>query len=174
MQPGEGQGRDGAGTNERPAVPSARMSLDPAVDSMYLPQHRMPCVLIVEDDEDVRDFMDVLLRASGYETMTAANGAIGIEMMQHRRPCMVLLDMMMPVMDGWTFRSRQMADPDLCSVPVLCVTAIFEPQVVAEQLKLRCLSKPVDFDRLLAEVSSACQSTSKMPPRRLPGGPAEN
>ena len=95
----------------------------------------MPCVLIVEDDEDVRDFMDVLLRASGYETMTAANGAIGIEMMQHRRPCMVLLDMMMPVMDGWTFRSRQMADPDLCSVPVLCVTAIFEPQVVAEQAK---------------------------------------
>ena len=80
----------------------------------------MPCVLIVEDDEDVRDFMDVLLRASGYETMTAANGAIGIEMMHHRKPCVVLLDMMMPVMDGWAFRSRQMADPDLRGVPVVC------------------------------------------------------
>lgn len=119
----------------------------------------MPCVLIVEDDEDVRDFMDVLLRASGYETMTAANGAIGIEMMHHRKPCVVLLDMMMPVMDGWTFRSRQMADPDLRGVPVVCVTALFEPQVVAERLKLRCLSKPVDFDRLLAEVSSACSAS---------------
>jgi CheY-like chemotaxis protein len=116
----------------------------------------MPCVLIVEDDEDVRDFMDVLLRASGYETMTAANGAIGIEMMHHKKPCMVLLDMMMPVMDGWAFRSRQMADPELRGVPVVCVTALFEPQLVAERLKLRCLSKPVDFDRLLAEVSSAC------------------
>jgi CheY-like chemotaxis protein len=118
----------------------------------------MPCVLIVEDDEDVRDFMDVLLQASGYETMTAANGAIGIEMMQHRKPCMVLLDMMMPVMDGWTFRSRQLADPALSAVPVVCVTALFEPRVVAERLKLRCLSKPVDFDRLLAEVSAACNS----------------
>jgi CheY-like chemotaxis protein len=84
---------------------------------------------------------------------------------------MVLLDMMMPVMDGWTFRSRQMADPDLRGVPVLCLTALFEPQVVAEQLKLRCLSKPVDFDRLLAEVSSACQSSASIPPRQLPAGP---
>src|SRR3954463_7332975 len=105
----------------------------------------MPCVLIVEDDEDVRDFMDVLLRASGYETMTAANGAIGIEMMHHRKPCMVLLDMMMPVMDGWTFRSRQLADDALSKGPGVCVTALLEPQVVAERLKLRCLSKPVDF-----------------------------
>jgi CheY-like chemotaxis protein len=118
----------------------------------------MPCVLIVEDDEDVRDFMDVLLRGSGYDTMTAANGAIGIEMMHHRKPCIVLLDMMMPVMDGWTFRARQIADPELKGIPVVCLTAIFEPQVVAERLKLRCLSKPVDFDRLLAEVSSACRA----------------
>src|SRR3954453_18979124 len=101
----------------------------------------MPCVLIVEDDEDVRDFMDVLLRASGYETMTAANGAIGIEMMHHRKPCMVLLDMMMRVMDGLTFPSRQMAAYSLGKVPVVCVPALLEPQVVAERLKLRCLSK---------------------------------
>lgn len=120
----------------------------------------MACVLIVEDDEDVRDFMDVLLRASGYETMTAANGAIGIEMMQHRKPCMVLLDMMMPVMDGWTFRSRQMSDPELRGIPVVCVTALFDPQVVAARLQVRCLSKPVDFDRLLAEVSSACGASA--------------
>src|SRR3954451_15423378 len=100
----------------------------------------MPCVLIVEDDEDVRDFMDVLLRASGYETMTAANGAIGIEMMHHRRPCLVLLDMMMPVMDGWTFRSPLMADQALREVQGVCVPALFEPQLVAERLKLKCLS----------------------------------
>jgi CheY-like chemotaxis protein len=120
----------------------------------------MPCVLIVEDDEDVRDFLDVLLRASGYETMTAANGAIGLEMMHHRKPCMVLLDIMMPVMDGWTFRTRQIADPELREIPVVCVTALFEPHDVAERLNLRCLSKPVDFDRLLAEVSSACSASS--------------
>jgi CheY-like chemotaxis protein len=116
----------------------------------------MACVLIVEDDEDVRDFMDVLLRASGYETMTAANGAIGLEMMQHRRPCVVLLDMMMPVMDGWTFRARQLADPDLAPVPVIAVTAAFSPSDVKARLDVRCLPKPVDFERLLDEVSGAC------------------
>ena len=119
----------------------------------------MACVLIVEDDEDVRDFMDVLLRASGYETMTAANGAIGLEMMQHRRPCVVLLDLMMPVMDGWTFRKRQLADPALAPVPVICLTAMYRPSEVERQLAVRCLSKPVDFDRLLDEVSGLCGAT---------------
>lgn len=116
----------------------------------------MPCVLIVEDEEDVRDFMDVLLRTSGYDTMTAANGAIGLEMMHHRRPCVVLLDLMMPVMDGWTFRSRQLADPALADVPVVCVTAISDPTEVMARLRVRCLAKPVDFERLLELVSQAC------------------
>lgn len=120
----------------------------------------MPCVLIVEDDEDVRDFMDVLLRASGYETMTASNGAIGLEMMQHRLPNVVLLDLMMPVMDGWTFRQRQLEDPDLAPVPVICVTAAFNPGEVKRRLQVRCLTKPVDFDRLLAEVCGACVSSA--------------
>ena len=116
----------------------------------------MACVLIVEDDQDVRDFMDVLLRSSGYETMTAANGAIGLEMMLHRVPSVVLLDLMMPVMDGWTFRKRQLADPRLAHVPVICVTAVFNPGEVRQRLNVTCLPKPVDFDRLLDEVSGAC------------------
>jgi CheY-like chemotaxis protein len=120
----------------------------------------MACVLIVEDDEDVRDFMDVLLRASGYETMTAANGAIGLEMMEHRRPCLVLLDLMMPVMDGWTFRKRQLADPALATVPVICLTAMYSPSEVRQQLSVRCLAKPVDFDQLLKEVSDICDGAS--------------
>jgi CheY-like chemotaxis protein len=100
--------------------------------------------------------MDVLLRSSGYETMTAANGAIGLEMMQQRRPCVVLLDLMMPVMDGWTFRRRQLADPELAPVPVICITAMYNPSEVKRRLDVRCLAKPVDFDQLLDEVSGAC------------------
>jgi CheY-like chemotaxis protein len=85
----------------------------------------MACVLIVEDDEDVRDFMDVLLRESGYDTMTAANGASGIEMMHHRKPCI---------------DRRSRAGGDSCGLP----DGDFRAAVVAERLKLRCLSKPVD------------------------------
>jgi CheY-like chemotaxis protein len=77
-------------------------------------------------------------------------------MMQHRRPCVVLLDLMMPVMDGWTFRERQLADPALAPVPVICVTAVFNPGEVRRRLDVRCLPKPVDFDLLLDEVSGAC------------------
>ncbi len=118
----------------------------------------MPCVLIVEDDEDIRDFMDVLLRANGYETMTAANGAIGLEVMGHRRPCVVLLDIQMPVMDGWTFRERQLASPNLADVPVVAVSAIFDPKEVRDRLAIPCLSKPVNLDDVLAQVSTACGS----------------
>ena len=72
----------------------------------------MACVLIVEDDEDVREFMDILLSSSGYQTATARNGAEALEAVRQTHPCLVLLDLMMPVMDGWTFRDRQLADPE--------------------------------------------------------------
>jgi CheY-like chemotaxis protein len=117
----------------------------------------MPCVLIVEDDPDIREFMQFLLSASGYETMTAANGEEALRRMKERRPCMVLLDLMMPVMDGFDFRARQLEDPALAPVPVLCLTAMFDPAYVTERLSVPCLNKPVSVDRLLMEVEERCQ-----------------
>jgi CheY-like chemotaxis protein len=116
----------------------------------------MACVLIVEDNRDLRDLMEVLLKSSGYETMTAENGAVGLEMMHRRLPCTVLLDLMMPVMDGFTFRKCQLADPELAAVPIICVTAMFDPQEVERRLDARCLPKPLDFDQLLSMVSGMC------------------
>lgn len=121
----------------------------------------MPCVLIVEDDPDVREFMDTLLDAYGYDTMTAENGAVALDVMRHRKPCLVLLDLMMPVMNGWEFRRRQLADPALKDVPVICVTAVFDQAAVAEQLQVRCLTKPVDFPAVLGEVARACMRTER-------------
>ena len=118
----------------------------------------MPCVLIVEDDPDIRDFMQVLLSASGYETMTAANGEQALNLMRERKPCMVLLDLMMPVMDGFGFRERQLEEPSLAPVPVLCLTAMFDASYVAERLAVPCLNKPVSVDRLLMEVEERCPS----------------
>jgi CheY-like chemotaxis protein len=114
------------------------------------------CVLIVEDDEDVREFMDILLSSSGYETATARNGAEALEAVRQTHPCLVLLDLMMPVMDGWTFRDRQLADPEIADVPVVCVTAVSETQQVTQRLRAPCLKKPVEFGPLLDEVRRAC------------------
>ncbi len=116
----------------------------------------MPCVLIVEDDADIRDFMQFLLSASGYETMTASNGEEALHLMRGRRPCMVLLDLMMPVMDGFDFRARQLQEPTLAPVPVLCLTAMFDAAYVTERLSVPCLNKPVSVDRLLMEVEERC------------------
>ena len=117
----------------------------------------MPCVLIVEDDDDVREFMDLLLSTSGYETMNARDGYEALQKMRVRPPCVVLLDLQMPRMDGWEFRERQLRDPTLAPIPVICITAFYDPSTVTRKLGIPCLLKPADFHTVLTEVESACR-----------------
>ena len=116
----------------------------------------MPCVLIVEDDDDVREFMQLLVSTYGYDTMTARDGQEALVKMRQRKPCMVLLDLQMPRMDGWEFRERQVQDSALRNIPVVCVTAFFDPVQVTEQLGLRCIGKPADFPTIIDAVQSSC------------------
>jgi CheY-like chemotaxis protein len=118
----------------------------------------MPCVLIVEDDADIRSFMQFLLDSSGYNTVAAGNGREALEAMRGKRPCMVLLDLMMPVMDGFEFRARQLRDPSLATVPVLCLTAMPDIPSLEARLSAPCLHKPVSVDRLLTEVEARCHT----------------
>ena len=123
--------------------------------------HRRPCVLIVEDDDDVREFMQLLVSTAGYETMTARDGQDARVKMRQRRPCLVLLDLQMPRMDGWEFRARQMQDLSLSDIPVVCVTAFFDPAQVTRQLGLRCISKPADFPSTINAVETTCGGASR-------------
>jgi CheY-like chemotaxis protein len=116
----------------------------------------MPRVLIVEDDNDLRAFMGIHLESEGYETTVAANGAEALDRLSEQRPYVILLDVMMPIMDGWEFRTRQLADPTLADIPVVCLTAMYDPAEVVSPLRVRCLPKPVDFPILLDAVSTAC------------------
>jgi CheY-like chemotaxis protein len=116
----------------------------------------MGYVLIVEDDDDVREFMDLLLSTSGYETMNARDGCEALEKMRARLPCLVLLDLQMPRMDGWEFREHQLRDPSLAQVPVVCITAFYDPRAVSRKLGVPCLVKPADFPTVLREVKNAC------------------
>ena len=82
-------------------------------------------VLIVEDDEDLREMMAQLLTLEGFQTATVANGQEALAYLHaSARPEVILLDLMMPVMDGWEFRRRQQADPDLAGVPVIVLSAL--------------------------------------------------
>lgn len=116
----------------------------------------MPCVLIVEDDADVREFLEFLLADNGYDTASARNGRDALIQMAARKPSVVLLDLNMPVMDGWEFRRQQLDDPGKAGVPVVAVTAHFDPHDVERTLGVKCLKKPMQVDQLLAEVQQAC------------------
>lgn len=116
----------------------------------------MSYVLIVEDDPDLRELLDSLLKHHGYETETACDGAEGLERAVQRPPSLVLLDLMMPVLDGWQFRERQLQSSAIADVPVLCVTAERESISGGEVLGAPCLQKPVNLDIVMQAVRSTC------------------
>jgi CheY-like chemotaxis protein len=114
-------------------------------------------VLIVEDDADLREMMAQLLSLEGYQTATVANGREALEYLHNGEvPDLILLDLMMPVMDGWEFRRRQEADPALANVPVVILSALDQNRA-ADVTAAAFLKKPLDFDRLLQLVRSFCR-----------------
>jgi CheY-like chemotaxis protein len=118
------------------------------------PDHQ--AVLIVEDDAEMRDMMAQLLTLEGFRTATAANGSEALAYLQRGDlPDLILLDLMMPVMDGWEFRRRQQADPALAALPVIVLSAL-EPVRAADFGDALFLTKPLDFDRLLDLVRQHC------------------
>jgi CheY-like chemotaxis protein len=113
-------------------------------------------VLIVEDDADLREMMAQLLSLEGYEAMAVANGREALDYLHAgRHPDIILLDLMMPVMDGWEFRRRQRADPALADVPVVVLSAL-DPTRSEDVRANAVLKKPLDFDRLLQLVRTFC------------------
>lgn len=81
-------------------------------------------LLVVDDDRDVREALRTALEDEGYTVAVAANGAEAIHKIEERRPRLVLLDLMMPVVDGWEVLDRVRADPELDDVAVCVVSAV--------------------------------------------------
>jgi len=114
--------------------------------------------LIVEDDADLREMMAQLLSLEGFRTATVANGREAIEYLHGadgEKPDVILLDLMMPVMDGWEFRRLQQADPAVADVPVIVLSALDAARAVSVNAQA-FLKKPLDFDRLLQLVREYC------------------
>ena len=113
-------------------------------------------VLIVEDDSDLREMMAQLLALEGYRAETVANGRDALDYLQKGDvPRLILLDLMMPVMDGWEFRRRQKQNPELKDVPVVVLSALDQSRA-ADLTDASFLKKPLDFDRLLELVRRYC------------------
>jgi CheY-like chemotaxis protein len=121
----------------------------------------MAGVLIVEDDQDIRDSVANVLRDEGYVTTAVANGREAIEqLVAGCRPCLILLDLMMPVMDGWEFREQQRQDPALAQIPVVILSGDGNVRQKANSLDIpEYLVKPFKIDSLLSMVQRYCEPT---------------
>jgi CheY-like chemotaxis protein len=110
-------------------------------------------VLVVEDDLELRQSLIEILNDENFNTLEAADGREALELLKTTRPCLVLLDLMMPVVDGWQVLAEMRADPNLKTVPVCVITAI--PQRAPEGA-LKVLKKPIALDDLLQVVEQNC------------------
>jgi CheY-like chemotaxis protein len=111
-----------------------------------------PLVLIVDDEQALRELICDLLTDVGYRTATATNGAAAFDSMRCAAPDLILLDVAMPIMDGLTFLRRHRADQHRPSVPVVIMSAE-RREVEARQLgAAQFVSKPFDLDHLLSVI----------------------
>jgi len=111
-------------------------------------------ILVVDDDLDIRNTVAGILGDEGYQVAKAGNGQEALDYLNtpgNPRPCLILLDMMMPIMDGATFREHQQRSPDLSAIPVLVFTAFGTPADVSWAAGR--LTKPLRLEVLLSMVA---------------------
>ena len=111
-------------------------------------------ILLVDDDPAIRAFTSLTLEAEGFEVVTAADGAEGLRLVRDEAPEAILLDMMMPVVDGWDFLQRWREDATYQPVPVIIVTASGQ-HLRTDELGVQAIfTKPFDLDRLIRKLTS--------------------
>jgi CheY-like chemotaxis protein len=117
-------------------------------------------VLIIEDDVDIREALIGILRDEGYVADGVGNGLEGLDHLRAPRrpaPALILLDLMMPVMNGWQFRAEQQQDAALAAIPVIVISADAGVKQKSEALGAAgYLKKPIELDALLRVVAQYC------------------
>ena len=107
-------------------------------------------VLIIEDDPDIRSSLATLVEFEGYPSVTAPDGRVALEILRGTpRPRLILLDLMMPGMDGWELHARLRADPELASIPLAVITAASDARGIAQRLGVEVFAKPFDVEKVL-------------------------
>jgi CheY-like chemotaxis protein len=122
-------------------------------------------ILIVDDDPAIRDVVSDILEMSDYCVKTACNGAEALDNIHHDRPAAVLLDLMMPVMDGWEFLREFTEEAPVPPVPVVVMSAAQDASLVVGALGARAfLAKPFEIETILAIVDEFASDASHLSP----------
>ncbi len=120
-------------------------------------------VLVIDDDRDICEVVQTVLELEGYAVVTARDGAKALASLRGGlRPCLIILDLMMPNMNGIQFREQQQLDPELRDIPVVVLSGDGTVPMKAAALGVKGLRKPVELDVLLDVVGRSC----------MPGGGA--
>lgn len=117
--------------------------------------HHGKTILIVEDDESIRESLQQLLELEGYTVFTANNGKDALTHLgANGKPSLILLDLMMPVMDGWEFLKAHHADPKIADIPVVVTSAV--PGAANNVKATGFIKKPIEIEPLLKTVQRYC------------------
>jgi CheY-like chemotaxis protein len=120
-------------------------------------------ILVVEDDLATREALAMFLAGQGYRVTTAEHGRAALQLLRDDlHPDLILLDLMMPIMDGWEFRSEQLADPQLSDIPVIICSATGRLDEHADSLRACAyLDKPINPAELVALVQRSFSVTGR-------------
>lgn len=118
------------------------------------PDEKRPQILVIDDDKDIRVVITEILDHSGYEVFTAASGPQGLDLAAHMVPDLIILDMMMPGMDGWTVLTKLQHKPALADIPVIILSAASGLDMAMSLGAAAVIFKPVDANQLTAEIAS--------------------
>ena len=115
-------------------------------------------VLVVDDDESIRETLSDVLRDEGFSVAAAEHGGAALGYLaSHDLPCVIVLDLMMPVMSGAEFREKQLALPRIAKIPVIVMSAADRGGVIAARLQVRdFLPKPPNVNVLLDTIARYC------------------
>jgi CheY-like chemotaxis protein len=121
-------------------------------------------VLIVDDEASIRELIAEALREAGYHVDTAAHGAEALELIQSRPPQAIVLDLMMPRLDGSRFVQLMRLNPRFASVPIVLVTAAYGALQAAERIGAHaCVAKPFELDELVEVVGRIIDEPPRLP-----------
>ena len=125
-----------------------------------------PVVLVVDDDRDIRGILGDVLQEEGYATSTVADGREALRVLREGlRPCVILLDLSMPGMNGWDFRANQLRDPELSAIPVVVMSAAgYRPETIQAQLAgVGFIRKPLPLEEILTAIAEVCPPPEARP-----------
>jgi CheY-like chemotaxis protein len=122
-----------------------------------MPETGLDWVLVVDDDADICEALSMTLEICGYNVTTARDGAAALARLRGgMRPCLIILDLMMPQMNGFQFREEQLRDPALRDIPVVILSGDGRAEAKAATLGLVGMRKPVDLEVLIEVVGRSC------------------